>query len=99
MSDDFNRLSEDEQVQEMGKASPRWSATSGGVASDPVRLVPTKSDKEIADELRKELIEVYKPVIEILTKAKRAGFEVAVTTGADGFQQVHVMSIGISKVF
>ena len=55
--------------------------------------------KEIADELRKELIEVYKPVIEILTKAKRAGFEVAVTTGADGFQQVHVMSIQISKVF
>ncbi len=62
-------------------------------------LVPTRSDKEIADDIRNKLIEAYKPVIEMLTYAKKSGFEVNIQTGADAFGQCHVMNIQILKAF
>lgn len=62
-----------------------------------INLVPTKSDKELADELRQKIMEVYKPVIEVFTLAKKAGFDINVSTGADGFGEVHLMDIKIFK--
>lgn len=67
--------------------------------SNVASLVPTKSDKEIADNIRSELIAAYKPIVEILTDAKKAGFDVMISTGADGFMQVHLMEIKIVKNF
>lgn len=62
-------------------------------------LVPTKSDKDVANELRDKLIQVYRPVLDILTEAKKAGFDVSVTTGADGFNIVRLMNIQIVKQY
>lgn len=61
------------------------------------QLVPTKSDKELAEEIRTKILDVYKPVIEALTYAKKSGFDVMVQTGADGFGIVHVMDVKIVK--
>lgn len=45
------------------------------------KLVPNKPDNEIADELRKEFIEVSKPFCDLLSKAKKAGFEINFALG------------------
>lgn len=63
------------------------------------QLVPTKSDQEYANELKARLLEAYKPVIEILTEAKRNSFEINVTTGANGFGIVQVANIQVLKVY
>lgn len=50
-------------------------------------LVANKPDAEIADELRKEFIEASKPICELLSKARKAGFEINFGLGpnATGF--------------
>lgn len=40
------------------------------------KLVPTKPDREVADELKAELIEAAKPYLAAATKAKNLGFVV-----------------------
>lgn len=46
-----------------------------------------KSDKEMAEELKKEFIEASKSLCELLLKAKKAGFEINFALGptATGF--------------
>lgn len=44
-------------------------------------LVPNKPDNEIADELRKEFVEISKPFCDLLFKAKKAGFEINFALG------------------
>lgn len=42
--------------------------------SSVTRLIPTKPDREVADELKAELIEAAKPYLAAATKAKKLGF-------------------------
>jgi hypothetical protein len=44
--------------------------------NEPVKLVPTKPDREVAEELKAELIEAAKPYLAAATKAKKLGFVV-----------------------
>lgn len=44
--------------------------------NEPVKLVPTKPDAEVAEELKQELAEAAKPYLEAATKAMSLGFVV-----------------------
>lgn len=67
--------------------------------TDPIQLVTTKPDTEVAEELKQELIEALKPVLEIATKALRLGFQVQLNMGANPFKEVVVQQLNLLKVF
>ena len=62
-------------------------------------LVPTKSDTEIAAELKNEIIEAYKPVIAVLDKAAALGFVVMVQTQQNMFKKNQIVNLTVAKHF
>lgn len=64
-----------------------------------VQLAPTKSDKELAEELRKELAEAAKPYLDACTKANSLGFAVTSHFGIDPFGRCVINSLHLIKYF
>ena len=68
--------------------------------TEPVRIVPTKSDAEIANELRTELLAAFRPVCEIMERARAAGFICNVQFGAPGpHAPIAISQLQIMKSF
>lgn len=67
--------------------------------NDPVKLVTTKPDAELAEELKQELLEALKPALEVSTRALSLGFQVQLNMGANAFKQVVVQQLQLLKVF
>lgn len=67
--------------------------------NDIAKLVPTKSDAELAEELKKELIEAAKPWLDACTKAKLAGFDVQANFAPNAFKQVVIQQLSLAKVY
>jgi hypothetical protein len=67
--------------------------------NDPVKLVTTKPDAEVAEELKKELLEALKPALEIATRALSLGFQLQLNMGPNAFKQVIVQDMRLMKVF
>lgn len=69
--------------------------------NDVARLVPTKPDIEVAEELKKELIEAAKPYLEVASKAKRLGFIVQSQFGpANNFgDDIVILHLQLIKTF
>ena len=65
----------------------------------PVKLVTTKTDAEVAEELKAELVEALKPALEIATKALSLGFQVQLNMGANAFKQVVLQNLNLMKVY
>jgi hypothetical protein len=66
--------------------------------SNVTNLVPNKPDKDIADDLRKRLIEAHTPILKLLDEAYVQGFSVSVGCGPTptGFQ---IIQLSIAKQF
>ena len=69
------------------------------MSQDTIKLIPTKSDVDLAAELKQEIIEAYKPVLAVLEKANKAGFIVQVNCGINCFGQMIINELIISKRF
>lgn len=67
--------------------------------NEPVRLMPTKPDAELAEELKKELNEALQPALAIATKALSLGFVVQLNMGPNAFKQVVVQQLQLLKIF
>lgn len=67
--------------------------------NEPVKLVTTKPDAEVAEELKKELHEAAKPWMEACTKAMSLGFQVQAQFGPNAFKQVSIQQLQLVKVF
>ncbi len=67
--------------------------------NNQIKLVPTKSDADLAAELKQEIIEAYKPALAALEKAIKAGFIVQVNCGMNFFGQMVINELIISKRF
>lgn len=65
--------------------------------NNPIKLVPTKSDADLAAELKQEIIEAYKPALAALEKASKAGFVVQVSSGMNCFGQMIITQLTIAK--
>lgn len=52
---------------------------------EPVRLVTSRGDREVADEFRRRLEEVLRPVLEIWEEANRAQFQTGFRFERDSF--------------
>lgn len=67
--------------------------------NEPVKLVPTKPDAEVAEELKQELAEAAKPYLEAATKAMSLGFQVQLNMSPNSFNKVVVQQLQLIKVF
>lgn len=67
--------------------------------NDLVKLVPTKPDAEIAEELKQELAEAAKPYLEAATKAMSLGFVVQSNFGPNAFKQIVIQELRLLKIF
>ena len=67
--------------------------------TEPVKLVTTKSDKELAEELKSELIAACQPWLEACTKAQKAGFQVSAQFGIDWYGRTVIMSLNLIKQY
>lgn len=63
------------------------------------QLVPTKSDSELASELREELAEAAKPYLNAVTKAHSLGFHVSSSFGIDPFNRCVIVNLQLMKFF
>lgn len=67
--------------------------------NDPVKLVTTKSDQDRADEIKKEIVEASKPLLDVLTKVHNEGFVVGLNFGPNAFKQTIIQQLVIAKHF
>lgn len=69
--------------------------------NDIARLVPTKPDKEVAEELKAELIEAAKPYLAAATKAKKLGFIVQSQFGVPNnfTDEIMILNLQLIKTF
>jgi hypothetical protein len=67
--------------------------------NDPVKLVPTKPDAELAEELKQELLEALQPALAVATKALLLGFQVQLQMSPNAFKQVVVQQLQLIKTF
>lgn len=63
------------------------------------RLVPTKSDADLALEYRDKIIEAYQPLLKILTELDKAGFNASVNVSKNGLGKIDIVGMQISRVF
>lgn len=66
---------------------------------NPVQLVTTKPDKELAEELKQELRDAANPWCDACTKALREGFQVQASFSPNAFGQIVIQQLVLSKVF
>jgi len=64
-----------------------------------IALAPAGTDADYVAELKKELIEAYKPLLKILTEADHKGFQVQVACGKGPLNDYVIQQLAISKVF
>lgn len=67
--------------------------------NNPIQLVPTKSDVELASEHRLAIIEASKPLMEALTAARADGFISQLNFGEDAFKRIVITSFMLLKQF
>lgn len=67
--------------------------------NDPIKLVPTKPDAELAQELKQELHEALQPALAVATKALSLGFHVQMHMAPNAFNQVVVQNLNLIKSF
>jgi uncharacterized protein (DUF2062 family) len=62
-------------------------------------LVPTKSDAEVAAELKRRATEVYEPVLQLLNDAHAAGFEIAISSNLTPVGKHMITLLRVAKVY
>ena len=62
-------------------------------------LVPTKSDAEVAAELKKRAIEVYEPVLQLLNEANDAGFEISSSSNLAPIGKHMITVLRVAKAY
>lgn len=67
--------------------------------NDPVKLVTTKPDTELAEELKQELAKAAEPYLVAATRAKSLGFNVQSNFGPNAFNQIVILELRLIKVF
>ncbi len=67
--------------------------------NEPVKLVTTKPDAELAEELKLELVKAAEPWLAACTKAKSLGFDVQAQFSINSFKQMIIQDLKLMKIF
>lgn len=66
---------------------------------EPISLVPGRTDQDIVNDLKKRVIEAYKPLLDLCTEANNDGFALQITIGPDAFGRFQIQQLQIIKVW
>lgn len=69
------------------------------IMPEPISLVTTRSDQDIVNDLRKRVVEAYKPILDLCTEANNDGFALQVNVGPDVFGRFQISQLQIIKVY
>ena len=67
--------------------------------NEPIKLVTTKPDAELAAELKQELFEAAKSWLETCTKVNRAGFKINCQTGPNFLGEHVILNLELIKTY
>jgi len=63
------------------------------------QLVPTKSDADLANELKEKVAEAYKPFLELLNEYDKYGLNVQAGVGKNAFGKYTIIQLQVIKVY
>jgi hypothetical protein len=63
------------------------------------KLVPTKSDAEIAADLKRRAVELYGPLIALMDEAKELGFHVSVACGPGPLGNTQITNLQVARLY
>lgn len=63
------------------------------------QLVPTKSDAELAQELKAKVEEVYAPLLALLNEYDKYGFNVQAGVGKNAFGKYVIVQLQVIRVY
>jgi hypothetical protein len=63
------------------------------------KLVPGKSDAEIAADLKARVILAYDPLLAILDEAVALGFHINIQAGLGGLGKIVITQLQVSKIY
>jgi phosphoglycolate phosphatase-like HAD superfamily hydrolase len=70
------------------------------MSTEPLKLVTTKPDAEMAAEFKQKLIQVYEPLLVLLDEINDAGFQAGIQTGKGGpLGKNIIQQLQVSKVY
>jgi hypothetical protein len=67
--------------------------------NEPIKIVPGKSDKELAEEFKLKIVEAYKPLLSVLDDLTQAGFQANIQCSLNAFGKMHISVLSIHKQF
>jgi len=67
--------------------------------TDPITLVTGKTDKEMADQIRSDLIETSKPFLKAMSQALADGFHCNISFAPNAFDEIVIIQLIIAKHF
>ena len=67
--------------------------------ADPIQLVPNKPDAELAAEFKKEIVEAAEPLLAVLEKINKAGFQANLGFAMNPIGKMTLNQLQILKVF
>jgi hypothetical protein len=63
------------------------------------QLIPTKSDAELAEELKQKVANAYQPFIDLLNEYDKYGLNVQAGVGKNAFGKYQVVQLQVIKVY
>lgn len=66
---------------------------------DPIQLVPGKNDQDIANDIKKKIVEAYGPLLALADEAQDAGMAFQCSIGPNTFGKFVIQDLKILKVF
>lgn len=63
------------------------------------RLIPTKSDAEVAADFKRRMVEVYEPVLRLVDEIRAAGFEPGIQSGVGPLGKEVIARLSITKSY
>lgn len=67
--------------------------------NEPIQLVPTKSDHELAQEFKDLVLKESQPILNALEQIKKAGFDCNISFGMNAFGKMQVTNLILVKTF
>ena len=67
--------------------------------TNTLTVVPSKPDAEVAAELKEKVINLYQPLLDLLSEANDKGFQVQVGCGVGPLGKYVIQQLQIVKIF
>ena len=92
----LNQLSKDGQIK---AENYPYKENNERINRNIAQLVPTKSDAELANELKEKVAEAYKPFLELLNEYDKYGLNVQAGVGKNAFGKYAIVQLQVLKVY